>query len=452
LYYYYIILNYQIFIQKLDVISNSLVGKTTDTVLSIVSIIKIIIIITLIIYIFLQVMIYLYIQAYYKILAGLLNDIEKKMDLKNDDISVREMFLQKIDKLKLIISLYKQDIYQAIVDLNFIYDNYKKFVEEKNKEMAKYLKKERFFDEKKFTGDDKLKNTIQKNITFIKENMIYLYFIIFCTILFIVFSVILIILWNSYLSSYHRITYLIKSYGNLTNNAYKIINYYLLMLHNSITLEDINKYEGLDKSKGEDIFNKLYTELEDLYETKKYMEDLEEYNIDNIDIYFNHTCESFYDELYKTTQALIKNPTAGFYKPFFINVCHMANVFKSNNYKNIYSMLFEMAQIGMNLINQHDYESLIAHKKTVPYMKTITVFLFVYYYTFEIIGINIQRQSYMKISEIFEKYLHLGFIIYYIISIISLLIIFFVYVYKFNRNYRRIHEMKKVFKVCNKRE
>jgi len=30
------------------------------------------------------------------------------------------------------------------------------------------------------------------------------------------------------------------------------------MLHNSITLEDINKYEGLDKSKGEDIFNKLY--------------------------------------------------------------------------------------------------------------------------------------------------------------------------------------------------
>ena len=452
LYYYYIILNYQIFIQKLDVISNSLVWKTTDTVLSIVSIIKIIVIITLIIYIFLQVVIYLYIQAYYKILAGLLNDIEKKMDLKNDDISVREMFLQKLDKLKLIISLYKQDIYQAIVDLNFIYDNYKKFVEEKNKEIAKYLKKERFFDEKKFTGDDKLKNTIQKNITFIKENMIYLYFIIFCTILFIVFSVILIILWNSYLSSYHRITYLIKSYGNLTNNAYKIINYYLLMLHNSITLEDINKYEGLDKSKGEDIFNKLYTELEDLYETKKYMEDLEEYNIDNIDIYFNHTCESFYDELYKTTQALIKNPSAGFYKPFFINVCHMANVFKSNNYKNIYSMLFEMAQIGMNLINQHDYESLIAHKKTVPYMKTITVFLFVYYYTFEIIGINIQRQSYMKISETFEKYLHLGFIIYYIISIISLLIILFVYVYKFNRNYRRIHEMKKVFKVCNKRE
>ena len=65
------------------------------------------------------------------------------MELKNEQISVREMFLQKIEKLRIIISLYKQDIYQAIVDLNFIYDNYKKFIDEKNKEMAKYLKKEK---------------------------------------------------------------------------------------------------------------------------------------------------------------------------------------------------------------------------------------------------------------------------------------------------------------------
>ena len=132
-YYYYIILNYHTFIQQLDFISNNLVEATSNTVLSIISTIKIIIIVTLIAYI-------LYIQEYYGIIAGIFNEIEKKMDLKNDDISVREMFLQKIEKLKIIISLYKQDIYQAIVDLNFIYDNYKKFVEEKNKEMAKYLK------------------------------------------------------------------------------------------------------------------------------------------------------------------------------------------------------------------------------------------------------------------------------------------------------------------------
>ena len=70
--------------------------------------------------------------------------MQRKMNLKNENISVKEMYLEKIEKLKIIVSLYKQDMYQAIIDLNFIYDNYQKFIEEKNKEMAKYLKKEKY--------------------------------------------------------------------------------------------------------------------------------------------------------------------------------------------------------------------------------------------------------------------------------------------------------------------
>jgi hypothetical protein len=282
-YYYYIILNYQIFIQKLDEISENLISTTSKTILSIVSTIKVIIIITLIAYMLLSVAIYFYIQEYYKIIAGIFNDIEKKMDLKNDDISAREMFLQKIDKLKIIISLYKQDIYQAIVDLNFIYDNYKKFVEEKNKEMAKYLKKERFLDVKKDTGDDKSIKIIQSNISFLKENMIHYYLIIISMLITLVISIILIILWNSFKSSYNRIQYLIKSHSNLTDNAYKIVNYYQLMIHNSFTIEDINKYNGFDSSENGDLFVKLYEDLEELYESKRHTDNLGKYNLNNID-------------------------------------------------------------------------------------------------------------------------------------------------------------------------
>ena len=451
-YYYYILLNYHTFIQQLDLISNNLVEATSNTVLSIISTIKIIIIVTLIAYILLLIVIYLYIQEYYKIIAGVFNNIEKKMDMKNDDISVREMFLQKIEKLKIIISLYKQDIYQAIVDLNFIYDNYKKFVEEKNKEMAKYLKKERFLDVKKDTGDDKSIKIIQNNISFLKENMIHYYLIIISMLITLVISIILIILWNSFKSSYNRIQYLIKSHSNLTDNAYKIVNYYQLMIHNSFTIEDINKFNGFDSSENGDLFVKLYEDLEELYESKGHTDNLGKYNLNNIDKYFNHTCESFYDYVYKTNQALMNNPGSPNYKNFFIKVCNKANVFKSKSYKSIYSMLFEMVQIGMNQITEHSYESLIDYKRSFHFMKTTTVFLFVYYYTFEIIGMNVQRQSYVKISELFENYLHSGFIIYYIISIISLFIIFFLYIYKFNKKYIRIHEMKKIFKICNKRE
>ena len=450
--YYFLVLNYQRFLQKLDEISIKLLTNASNTVLSILSSIKSIIIIILIAYLILQVIIYFYVQAYYKILAGLLNDIEKKLNLKNEEITVREMFLQKIDKLKIIISLYKQDIYQAIVDLNFIYDNYKKFIEEKNKEMAKYLKREKFLYEKTFTGDEKLKNEIQRNISSIKQNRLYLYFIVFCCLISVIITIAIYLIWNSYESIYTRIFYLIESHGNLANDAYKIVNYYQLMLYTSATLEDINRYEGLDTSKGEDLFEKLYTDLEDLYESRKYMENLKKYNLDNIDKYFNHTCISFYDELYKTTTALKNNPNSQFYKPLFIQVCESANIFKSRNYKHIFSMLFEMVQIGINQINDHTYKGLMAHIKSEHYAKITSVFLFVYYYTFEILSYRVQRQSFEELSALIDSYLVIGFLIYYISSFIFILIVILVYIYKFNRNYHQLHEMKKVFKICNKRE
>jgi len=76
--------------------------------------------VNLVFYLLLHFILFLYIQKYFKLIANLFQDIQNKLNLKNDNISVSEMFYQKIEKLKIIITLYKQDIYQAIVDLNFI--------------------------------------------------------------------------------------------------------------------------------------------------------------------------------------------------------------------------------------------------------------------------------------------------------------------------------------------
>ena len=450
-YFYFLILNYQQFLKKLDDISNSLLKATNDIVLSNVSAIKTIIIVIFISYFILQAVVYLYIQSYYKILADLFNDIEKKLDLKNDEISVRDMFLQKVEKLKIIISLYKQDIYQAIVDLNFIYDNYKKFIEEKSKEMAKYLKKEKFLNENTYTTNDKSKKIIEKQISSIGSNIFYLFFIIFCLVVSLFISLVLLFLWNSYLSIYNRIQNLIGAHGDLSNDAYKIVNYYQLMIYGSITFDDINSYEGL-ASKGENLFQKLYTDLENLYESKKNIQNLKDYNLDNIEKYFDFNCETFYDYLYPTTQFLINYPFSKGYKPYLIKICEEGNVFKSRNYKQIFSMLFEMIQNGINRINDHSYEGLMSIVKSEQYINATIEFLFVYYYTFEILTFRVQRQSYQKLMELIDQYLHIGFIIYYIASIIFIIIIVFLYIYKFNRKYHKLYEMKKVFKVCNKRE
>ena len=450
--FYYLMLNYQQFTKKLDQISESLLATASNSEKSNLKTIKIIIIVTFFFYIILQIIVYFFIQRYYKIIAELFYDIEKKMDLKSEKISVREMFLQKIEKLKIIITLYKQDIYQAIVDLNFIYDNYKKFVEEKNKEMAKYLKKEKFLNEKNFNKDDKSKNEYKKHISLIKSNILHIYFIIFCCLASIAVSIALFLIWNSYERTHERIFYLVESHGNLSNDAYKLVNYYQLMIYNSLTFEDINKLEEFDTEKGEDLFHKLYIDLEELYESRKYMTNLKNYNLDNIDKYFDHNCVSFYDGLIETTESLKRNPTAPLFIPYFINICETANIFKSRNYKHIFSMLFEMAQIGINQIDDHSYAGLIAHKKSEHFTNTTMTFLFVYYYTFEILSYRVQRQSFEKISELIKSYLHIGFVVYYIASFIFILIIIIVYITRFNRSYKQLHEMKKVFKICNKRE
>jgi hypothetical protein len=131
--------------ERLSRINLQLIIKNSALLYSCIKMADIFIIVNLIFYIILDFLLSIYILNYFKLILDLINEIQNKMNLKNDNISVKEMFLQKIEKLKIIISLYKQDMYQAIVDLNFIYDSYKKFIEEKNKEISKFFEKRKIF-------------------------------------------------------------------------------------------------------------------------------------------------------------------------------------------------------------------------------------------------------------------------------------------------------------------
>jgi len=374
--------------------------------------------------------------------------------LKNDNISVSEMFYQKIEKLKIIITLYKQDIYQAIVDLNFIYDNYKKFIEEKNRETAKYLKKEKYIDESNTiinSMENKLKKMSIKYIIDIPENkrrIIYVLISLFCSIIIIIS---LSYLWSSYYSVYHRIYALIKSHGNLSNNLYKLLNYYHLMIYENITIEDINNSERYyNTSIGEDVFSNIYKNIRDIYDSKKYMDKLSGYNLDNIDAYYNYTCKSYYESLFRTDVYLRMSDNK--YKDFLTFVCENSKIFKTNNYKQIFSILFEYIQIGINEINDRSYKGLINIMHGNHYPKTIVFSLTVYNYALEILGLQLQRKSYQKISSIKVNYVNISYMIFYISSIIIILIIIFGYIWNLNNNYNKMHELKKIFKICNRND
>ena len=86
------------------------------------------------------------------------------------------------------------------------------------------------------------------------------------------------------------------------------------------------------------------------------------------------------------------------------------------------------------------------------YPKIIVFFLTVYNYALEILGGQIQKKSNQKINSLMKIYINTSFIIFYINSTIFGLIIIFHYILNLNANYNKIHELKKVFKICNKKE
>ena len=452
IYFYTTILNYQTFVKALDIISFQLIIKTSKLGSLNVKLIFIFLLINLIFYLFLHFALFIYFQQYFKLIADLIESIQNKLNLNNDNISIKELFLQKIQKLKIIISLYKQDTYQAIVDLNFIYDNYKKFIEEKNKEISKYLKKERYSNESinLYPKRNKYRNSKIKYLLDVPENK-RLIFSLFISLIYLVCLIVsLSLLWSIYFSGNNRVNALMESHSNLSNDLYKLINYYNLMIYQNITIEDINKLENYNTSTGVDIFSNMYKDIQDIYSSKKYMYKLSQYDLDNIDNFYNFTCRTYYEFLFKNNDFLkITNIK---YKDFLIFVCEYSKIFKTNNYKQIFSIFIEYIQIGFNEIIDHSYEGLISimHKNNYP--KIIVFFLTVYNYALEILGGMIQRKSYLKKSSLMVNYINTSFILFYISSIILGLIIIFHYILNLNAKYNKIHELKKVFKICNKKD
>jgi hypothetical protein len=439
--------------KRLNRINVTLISKNSVLINTLIKMAKIFIIVNSIFYIILDFILSLYIHKYFNFIANLINEIQNKMNLKNDNISVKEMFLQKIEKLKIIISLYKQDMYQAIVDLNFIYDNYKKLIEEKNKEITKLLKKEKYLNDSNnnYNYAKNSSNKIKvKYIISCTENKKYIIYIIIFCFYSICLCLSLLILLESYTSLYRKIQKIIQANSVLTSDSYKFIIYYQFMIFHNLTIEDINKYEQYNESTGQDLFSAIYGDLQNVYEIKKITNHLDEYNLDKIDEYVNFTCPTFYNYLFNSHKAF-KNLDIH-YKDFFVFVCEQSGTFKCKNYKQMIAVLFENVIIGINKVNDHSYQGLISNIYNEFFPKIIMMHSAVYSFLFEILAGQSQKIPNLKINALIGYYIKVCFSIFYASSFSFLLIIIFGYIWKINNNYNKVHEIKKVFKVCNKKE
>ena len=257
-------------------------------------------------------------------------------------------------------------------------------------------------------------------------------------------------MWMSYSLVSFKITHLIQSHGKITDACHKILNYYQLMIFHNFTIEDINGFERYNQSSGQDLFSNIYTNIESLYTSKIFLENLEGYEFYNIDDYYNFNCSSFYNFLYNTNNVL--KSTNNEYKEFLTAVCERSNIFKSTNYKLIFSILLEFIQAGIKSIDNHTYERLIEIKNSDNFIKAIIYYITVYNYALELLGSQIQRSSLQQLGVLKMKCINIGFSLNIVVICIFILIIIIEYIWKIKSDISKIYELKKVFKVCNKKD
>jgi hypothetical protein len=257
-------------------------------------------------------------------------------------------------------------------------------------------------------------------------------------------------MWESYSSLYQKIQKIIQTHTIISNNAYKFMIYYQFMIFHNITIEDINTYENYNKTTGQDLFSTLYGDLQNIYEVKKLMNLFSQYNLDKIDMYFNFTCRTYYENLFNSHQTF--RGIDIHYMDFFVFICDQSGIFRYNNYKQICTVFFENIIIGINKINDHSYQGLMSNIYNEHLPKITMIYLLVYSFLFEILGNQVQKSPFQKINALIGDYINISFSIYYISSLSFILIIIFGYIWNINSNYNKIHELKKVFKVCNKKE
>ena len=450
-YYYYLILNYHIFMKKLELISNSLLIKQYNSNSKYAKFARLYGVLNMIFYLIIQAFIFIYVQKYIQILYDLLNEIDEKMNLKNDEISIKELFIQKIQKLKIIISLYKQDLKESIQDLNSIYNNYHRFIEEKNKEMEKYMKKEKFLNES-FNNNQNYKknNKIKKEYIINAGNNKKYHYILLFNLIYIIFVIgSTTIEWSLYYIECGKLAKLIRILGNISDNGYKFINYYQLMIYNNITIEDINQYEKYDDSKGQSLFTKIYSDIQGLYEANKVVQKIGDYELQDINKYFNFNCKSFFGALFNRHPLLATQNKS--YMEFYIRDCEDSKIFEQNNFKQIFTIFFENIQIGINSINNRTYEGLIGIISNDNYFRKVIIqFLTFYFHAYEMIGSQIMRKSHQKINSLLFYYSYIGIVLIYSSTVLFILIIIFFYIWTINNNYCKLKEFKEVFKVCSK--
>ena len=412
---YEMILNYKVYSREFDSINNNITIILNEKSNVIQIFIYLYIALDTIMNLFVGLLIYLYVSFFEEIIIKILNYINMRMNVKNDDFKFDEKFTKKLENLEIILQLFNEPL-KAINKLTKLYTEYQQYLTAKNKNEAMEMGKRGY---RKNIEEENKKNemyNVPKNQRIINKNEIknlkivskYLIIFYISVMVAILIFIVLNIIWMRFFNTKQNLFSLIDKNCHLESSLYRAINIYNLMIFDNFTLNEVteNIYPSLyNPDESTSILKSFYEDLKLAFNSKKEKDSLGKL-YEDIEDESNFTCQQIYDlsndifdELMES--SVLQKPTD--IKEKLINMCENTKLTESNDPRTLFERHFQKIKNGIVTINDFSYDGLIAHIKEGNLGRVALFFNNVIIYILEIIFAKPHKLSVIKLLTLLKK-------------------------------------------------
>ena len=448
---YLLILDHREYSGKLDSTLSDIINIIFTNKKLIRKIIFFILNFNLIIFIILIIFLIFYLFVYYIIILNNINKIQNDLKEKIGDDTIKELIINKINNLKLLLKFYETDINKTINKLKKFYNNYTDNYRTKIKEESKLLKRDGKIDNKK-NETKKLKiNKIFKNFKNLKvmefsgRKKLYIYSLICIIFIYLSIFVLILVMWLIYFKKHDKVFAwnIISEEINIATN--QMMNNYLMMIYNNYTFEEISI-----KFNSEDFTGFIFNKLTPIYELDKYTNYLLDV-LKDTEMTIFYDCSDFYDNLDNDLFKRIKNKVEQDEKKLMYSMwffCEWSNAMVFHNFKTVYIQLFTLVKTSMENFINYNYTDIIESIDKNGVVKNEIMYSIIYIYMTDIMYQNI-KTSIKLMGYKMENNINITIASSLAILLFLIISIYYVYIRNMNNDCKKFIHVSKIFKICN---
>ena len=414
--------------------------------------IVIIIIINFILYIIILIILFGYCCFFLVIIFSILKNINNFINEKFEKTDIKQIMNEKIEKLKLMLSFYENNIISIVNDLNSIYNNYKENYYLKIKDDAMFNKKENKNEKNK-------DNAIMEYIKFIKfryfnifikyskKKQIYIYSFICLIIIILALFLILLIIWMNFFIFDENVSIWVDLSHESHSSVGDIIANIMIMIFTNRTYSEVSSHLIT-----KDFTADIYMKLVNFYEIEKQKNKISNFFLEN-EKEIIYECDKFYysldNELFNKIKDIyaIRNETNKLFNTY-ISFCENTHIMHLKNDKTTFFQLVNPLDETMQNLRNENYTIIFDILGKSQFKWVENIFLLLHIDILKIMYDNIQNIFFADITEIKIKIIWSG-IIFLIIFVALDIIILLGFVYNINNECKNFLQLKKIFKVCN---